>query len=342
MKQINLILIALLFLMCNQNNLKEKEVKSVSLLEHYNDTSEVKKVKKKNFHPIFNGDWISRHHKVKYRERSDEPNSISFIIEGQYILSFDDETFLHDSFGKYEYEFEDNTLIKVKLPKEKKNLDKLNQLKKFQFKVKQTSDTTIFLIPLDSFTRNNVISDEKYKANIKIKNILFTKLSPKNTIKPKRIGFYSRAYAPCFYVEIDDNRNIFYYGIRDVKKIGGYVGKISLEDYNSILCKVQQIQLDDLKESYYNGISHSSEYGIYIEGQNKSYESRVHGTPLIELEILQTKLRKIKEEELIKSENVWDKFKCRNFMTENIHELRNSLSEKEFRQKSKNSGVNNK
>lgn len=342
MKQIKIVLIIIIFLGCHQNN---TTLESTKLINFSEDNCKVDEAmvnsKKQNTHTIFNGDWISQ--RYKRLDCGECPESICISWTDQYTLSFDNKTFLYDYYGKTEFEFVNEKSIKFKPPKENIDWENLNQTEKFQFTVKQTSDTTMFLIPLDTFTKNNIFANKENEIHVELDTILFTKLSAKNKVKPKRIGFYSRMSAPYFYLEVDDNRNIFYYGIEYVDKIGGYIGKMEESNYNLILKKFQQIELNSLEEYYQIDISHLPEYGLYIQGTNETYQSEVHGgAEPIELQILKEKLMRIKEEELISDKNVWSKFKCRKFMKENIHELRNGLSEKEFRQTIDNQERNNK
>jgi hypothetical protein len=85
------------------------------------------------------------------------------------------------------------------------------------------------------------------------------KVRPKNNITPTAIYFASSdCFAPCpiMYLAIDSSRNIRFYGvdhtsINNTSIKGGFSGRLSQPEYNSIISMIRNCPVDSLHE-YYN------------------------------------------------------------------------------------------
>jgi hypothetical protein len=122
-----------------------------------------------------------------------------------------------------------------------------------------------------------------------------SKIRTKNNITPTAIyfaGYGCWDSCPVLYLEIDSSRNIRIYGNRHSPKPGGFSGRISQNEYNSILRKIRNLPIDTLKEFYEAPWTDDQTRGIAIAHGNTVIRSTAYGhyREPMELLILQGKL----------------------------------------------------
>jgi hypothetical protein len=135
---------------------------------------------------------------------------------------------------------------------------------------------------------------------IPAETIALKKIEKKNTIKPAAIYFASGACfgtCPSMYFEIDSARNFTFYGDRFTEPKGGFRGKVSAAEYESILKQINQLPVDSLKEFYRAGYTDAQTRGVAIAAGGKLIKSTVYGSEQepVELSMLLNKLLHVYE-----------------------------------------------
>jgi hypothetical protein len=219
---------------------------------------------KGDFAQLIKGDWLGQ-------QQSD-----GFEHDLTEFLLFEDSTcriaFQHDLLG---YEILEDTLYIKSLKNMKAPVDRLTI-------GKLTTDSLVLLL-----------------GRKQQDTTIYTKVRPKNNITPAAIYFASSGCFGCSMtkLEIDSNRNIRFYGNSQGLITGGYKGKLSETEYNTIISKIRNLPVDSLKEFYEESGTDLQTLGIAIAHDNKVTRSSVYGDEAvpIELNILLIKLKNLSQ-----------------------------------------------
>ena len=135
----------------------------------------------------------------------------------------------------------------------------------------------------------------------------FSKVCTKNNITPSAIYFASSGcfgYCPVMYLEIDSARNVRFYGDYYTSLKGGFSGRISEQEYNSIISKIRNLPIDSLREFYETPVTDQQTLGISIIHENKVTRSSAYGhyEEPMELRILFAKLINLYKHASLKSD----------------------------------------
>ena len=252
-------------------------------------------IKTKNYDKHLKGDWISQVY-------------IDSFNRTQLMFTFEDSlcSLLSPFSNLMNYELKND---KIKIIPDKNTWKSLNEKDRFQLKVQFSTDSTMFLKAIDSLTKQNLQFWDKEIDTIKL-----FKVRTKNQLNFEKIGFYSSVCfgrCPQMYLEIDNNRNLCFYGVEYTSKKGGFRAKISIKEYQTIVRKIQQIKLDALKKSYYAEWTDDQECGVIIQTKSGKYQCSAYGFDKepIELRLLFHKLMNIyKNVDLVKDEKIEEKF----------------------------------
>lgn len=126
----------------------------------------------------------------------------------------------------------------------------------------------------------------------------YSKIHPQNNIIPSVINFASSGCfgtCPIMNVLIDSSRNIHFYGERFTSLTGGFSGKLSQREYNSIAESIRTLPLDSLRESYEAPWTDDQTKGVAIVYGDTVTRSAAYGhhKEPIELQVLFTKLMQL-------------------------------------------------
>jgi hypothetical protein len=135
----------------------------------------------------------------------------------------------------------------------------------------------------------------------------FLKVRTKNNITPAAIYFASSGCfgeCPIMSLEIDSSRNIRYYGDRHTSITGGFSGRISEYEYNSIINKIRHLPIDSLHTFYETQSTDQETLGVSIVHGNKVTRSSAYGHDQepMELHILFGKLINLYKHASLKSD----------------------------------------
>ncbi len=223
-----------------------------------------------SLHDKLKGDWVSKYYHDGWSEK-------------RLVFSFEDSSCLNSiPYGeKAEYALLNDTFIIC----EKRGYEK--RIKESSFKIlKLNSDILVITSIADSIRKL-----DNYKIFTKSNKVRLKKLKKRNNFKFKNLAFFrGLCYFDCtaFYLEIDKYGNFIFNGIQNTLYDGFHSGKIQLSDYNNILQKVNQLNLDSLEERYYAHWGHDQTCGVKIQFEDNSIESKAYGyyKEPIELRIL--------------------------------------------------------
>ena len=211
---------------------------------------------KNSYANLIKGDWVGP-------KQNGEP-----VFSSPLFVCFEDSTYQNTSEqDTFKYEVRKDTLYLNKV-----DHDGHPRLNKFPI-VKLTADSLVWL------------EGRKQEYTIRL-----SKVRAKNTIIPDTIRFASSA--PNMYVEIDSSRNFRFHGGWHASLKGGFRGKISESQYNSIVNKIRNLPLDTLREYYEAPWTDDFTKSIAIFHNNKITLSAAYGhyqEPL-ELDVLFAKL----------------------------------------------------
>ncbi|OQP61029.1 hypothetical protein A3860_04735 [Niastella vici] len=220
-----------------------------------------------NFADLIKGDWVGPD-----ESKENSHNETKFI-------SFDDST-CRISFGggALKYEIEKDTFY-IESP----DGDPISNMAKYTI-AKLTTDSLV-LLPTMSWQDT----------------FHFSKIHPKNIITPTTIYFTS----PNISFEIDSSRNVRIYGELEMDTLGvmyiskgGFSGRISENEYNSIISKIRNIQVDSLQQGYEAEWSNDQTLGVAFAHGNTATMSAAYGhhKEPIELHLLFGKLMNVYKE----------------------------------------------
>ncbi len=147
-----------------------------------------------------------------------------------------------------------------------------------EFKIIKLDDDSLII------SKNNI---EKRATEI----IRLKKLKPQNSIHPSKIYFASSdcfGTCPSMFLEIDSLGKIMFYGRYHTDSIGFFTSQLSIEEYNLLLKKIQNIKLNSLHIRYEADWTDDQTSGINIIYDKKKLLSSVYGYDKepIELRIL--------------------------------------------------------
>ena len=217
----------------------------------------------KGYAQLIKGDWLGQRQSDGFEH--DQIDFISFEEDSTCTIRFD-----HDG---YWYKIQEDSLYIKSMKSEKSQV---------VFAIaKLTKDTLVLL------------SGKRFQNTTR-----YTKIHPKNNIKPTAIYFASSGCfgsCPLVYLEIDSNRNLRYYGDSHTSKIEGYKAKLNETEYNSIISKIRNLPVDSLKEYYACSHTDDETLGIVITHDNKITRSSAYGHEAepMELYILLTHLQNL-------------------------------------------------
>lgn len=225
---------------------------------------------KSDYTQLIKGDWIGQKTSEGF-----EHNQTEFI-------SFEDSTIridpLHDVFT---YQILDDTLRLT------------------SWYDKQGSSN---IIKINTLTADSLVLTSSKKQQDTVK---YTRARLKNNITPTGIYFASSGCiatgtCPAMLLEIDDNRNIRYY--HQYKK--GFKGKLTENEYNSLVNKVRSLPLDSLKTQYSDPGTDETQIIAIVHG-DKVIHSTVyeHKQEPIELYILLVRLMTLHREADLKPDS---------------------------------------
>lgn len=249
-----------------------------------------------NFAENIKGDWKS----VNADER------ISF--------SFEDSVCANITYGpKRIFEIRNDTLLIGK--------DEQTEINKwwhsYIFRISNLSENSLVLTPLSKDSRELF-----YHLNDSTENIILKKITKKNNLKFKRIGFNSSicfGSCPSMFFELDSNGNLYFEGGYSTSEEGYREGLVSEELLFNIDVKINNIDLDSLKVDYFPPVIDEQTIRLIIEFENQKVETAVYSfkDEPIELRMLFHYLMELyKEVELKPEENefqVLDNIKFREF-----------------------------
>jgi hypothetical protein len=126
----------------------------------------------------------------------------------------------------------------------------------------------------------------------------FSKVRTKNNITPAAIYFAStgcNGTCPEMGLKIDSARNIRFYGGRHTSKTGSFSGRISQNEYNSIINEIRNLPVDSLQKYYGALYADDQTLGLVIDCGNRVIRSAAygHGEEPMELHLLFTKLKNL-------------------------------------------------
>ncbi|THU41270.1 hypothetical protein FAM09_03945 [Niastella caeni] len=195
---------------------------------------------------LIKGDWIGQQQSKEYTENE--------TIYGCFADSTYQNSLMQDTF-KYEIR-KDSLYIE--------NVD-------FE------GNKTLNSFPIVKLTTDSLILLDGVKQEYTLR---FSKVHAKNKLTPTAIYFASSGcYGKCpiMYLEIDSSRNIRFYGERYTSATGGFKGRISENEYNSIIDKIRNLPVDSLREFYETSMTDQETLGISIIHGNTVTRSSAYG-----------------------------------------------------------------
>jgi hypothetical protein len=226
-----------------------------------------------NFADLIKGDWVGLEQSPDYPE-------------GQEIFGcFDDSTYqislMQDTF---KYEITNDTLY----------------LKYIDFERNKTESK----FPIVKLTKDSLVLLAGVKQENKVR---LSRVHTKNNITPTTIYFASSGCfgeCPIMKLEIDSSRNIRFYGDGYTSITGGFSGRISEYEYNSIINKIRHLPIDSLHTFYETQSTDQETLGVSIVHGNKVTRSSAYGQyeEPMELRILFAKLINLYKHASLKSD----------------------------------------
>lgn len=173
-----------------------------------------------------------------------------------------------------------------------------NSLNQDTFKYEIKKDTlylkynTIRRLPIVKLTVDSLVLLSGIKQEYKLR---LSKLHPKNNITPSAIYFASSGCfgsCPVMKLEIDSFRNVRFWGESYTSLKGGFSGRISDNEYNSIINKIRNLPVDSLHTYYQAPTTDQETLGVSFLYGNKVTRSSAYGQyeEPMELRILFAKL----------------------------------------------------
>lgn len=125
--------------------------------------------------------------------------------------------------------------------------------------------------------------------------VTLSKIRKKNTIKPSAIYFASSVCfgdCPSMYLKIDSSRTLAFFGEFFTDNVDGFSGKLTADQYETILDQINNLPVDSLKDFYHAPWTDDQTCGVAIESGGKLIKSTAYGSfkEPVELTILLDKL----------------------------------------------------
>lgn len=264
-------------------------------------------VAKKSLSENIKGDWKTEYFEGDWKKRT------------AFIFTFQDTTctYLYPFGVKSRYKIQNDTLIINERIREKRN-NISGGKEAYQFLIDSINTNSLYLKPITKETKKLF----SYYGTENFKTFKLSRVKKINNWNFKHLGFYSTecfGTCPSMYMEIDSLGNIYFEGGMYTKKSGFHIGKLSKNVLTAISNKINNIQLDSLKEYYSANWTDDQTCGIKVETKNKIYESNAYGFDKepIELRILFHHLIELYKEVDLKKDTI-QKFKFNKFSSKGI------------------------
>ena len=221
------------------------------------------------------GDWVSNDFKPDIFHSSRSVFSFQDSLCSPLLPFFQLSTFKIYKDTIYVWQNDQHSIIKK------------NRCRKF--KLVCLTSKKLQLIAIDQYTKDRIKNQVDGKG--RSDTLTLHKIRSKNNIAPTKISFFaSGCYGTCpsMYLEIDQFRNVAFYGRHHTLRKKGHSGRISKKEYAMILSHIHRLPLDQLKESYSANWTDDQTCCISIEHDGKTITCSAYGYDQepIELRIL--------------------------------------------------------
>jgi hypothetical protein len=187
--------------------------------------------------------------------------------------------------------------------------------KAYKFIITTLTESKLHLKPITSETKKLF----EYYREDPLEIVELSRIEKKNSYQIKRIAFSSSmcmGTCPSMHLEIDSLGHFMFNGQNYTEVEGLYSGELSVDDFKMIKSKVQNVELDNLKEFYYADWTDDQTCFIYIQTEKDTFQCGAygfHGEP-VALRILFYELMELhKKVDLKEDSTIMNKFQYKGF-----------------------------